>query len=132
MNKEHKVSILFASHIFPHVEKLCERIIILYNGKILADDKLENLIRKAKLKEYITIKTKEPLPKELFDKLKEKFEIVQTDGNVYKIVTDDASKELKNFAKFLSENPLIDQFIEDIGIKEISLEDVFAYFISKS
>lgn len=79
INKEHNISILFASHIFSHVEKLCKRVIILYNGRILADDTLENLIKIANLKEYITLKTKEKIPKDLFDKLSERFEIIKID-----------------------------------------------------
>ncbi len=132
LNKEENISIIFASHIFSHVEKLCKRVLIIYKGKLLADDTIENLVRKAKLKEYLTIKTKEPLPNELVEKISKQFELVKVDEKTYKIVCEDASRELKRFAKFLAENPLMDQFIENIEIKEVTLEDVFAYFVSKA
>jgi ABC-2 type transport system ATP-binding protein len=131
VNEERSVSILFASHIFSHVEKLCPRVIILYNGRILADDSIENLKKKARLKEYITVETKEPLPQNLFNKISESFEIIHVEENIYKIVCEDASQELRSFSRFLVENPEVDQLIKDISIKETDLEDVFAYFVAK-
>lgn len=131
INKKYEVSIMFASHIFTHIEKLCRRVIILYNGKILADDNITTLKKKAQLKEYITIRTKDPLPELLLNKIKDNFTIVRSGNVIYKIVTDDASKELRNFAKFLSENQELDIYIEDIRIKEISLDDIFAYYVSE-
>ena len=62
LNKEEKITILFASHIFDHIRKLCNKILILYKGKVLAYDTIENLRKEANLMEYISIKTKSPIP----------------------------------------------------------------------
>ena len=130
VNKEYNVSILFASHIFSHVEKLCERVIIIHRGKVLADNKIENLIKEAKLKEYITIKTNSGFPKDFLELLKKDFEVINISENLYKIVCNNASEELKKFIKILSNFSTLNQYIEEIKIKEITLEDVFAYFVS--
>ncbi|MGX7112332.1 ATP-binding cassette domain-containing protein [Gemella cuniculi] len=37
------VSILISSHLLDEIEKVCDRIIVIERGKIIADDKLENL-----------------------------------------------------------------------------------------
>ncbi|MFM8833180.1 MAG: ABC transporter ATP-binding protein, partial [Cytophagales bacterium] len=37
--------VIFSTHIMQEVEALCDRVIILNKGKIVADDLLENLLR---------------------------------------------------------------------------------------
>src|SRR3989338_9636398 len=41
--KEYKVSMLFTSHNMSEVEEMCDNIVFLNNGKIIAKDKPENL-----------------------------------------------------------------------------------------
>lgn len=131
LNRDYNIAILFASHIFPHVERLCKRVIILYYGKLLADGPLDELIKQAQLKEYITLQTIEKLPDHIFETLRKKFDIIKINNTTYKIVCDDASKTLKELAKFLAEHPTIDQYIKDIGMKKIGLDDIYAYFVAK-
>ena len=38
------VSILISSHLLDEIEKVCDRVIVIEKGKIIADDKLENLV----------------------------------------------------------------------------------------
>ena len=38
------VSILISSHLLDEIEKVCDRVIVIKKGKIIADDKLENLV----------------------------------------------------------------------------------------
>ncbi len=39
-------TVLFSSHILQEVQALCERVIVINQGTIVADDRLENLLRK--------------------------------------------------------------------------------------
>ncbi len=55
---QHK-TILFSSHIMQEVEALCDRVIIINNGTIVADDKLINLKQKGKDKHQIQVQFKE-------------------------------------------------------------------------
>jgi ABC-2 type transport system ATP-binding protein len=36
-------TVLFSTHILPEVEELCDRVIIIMNGELRADDRLEDL-----------------------------------------------------------------------------------------
>jgi ABC-2 type transport system ATP-binding protein len=38
-------TVLFSSHILQEVEALCERVIVIHRGRVVADDRLENLTR---------------------------------------------------------------------------------------
>jgi ABC-2 type transport system ATP-binding protein len=42
---EHK-TVLFSSHILQEVEALCNRVIVIHKGKIVADDRLEHLLKR--------------------------------------------------------------------------------------
>lgn len=39
-------TVLFSSHILQEVEALCDRVIVIHQGKIVADDRLENLTQR--------------------------------------------------------------------------------------
>jgi ABC-2 type transport system ATP-binding protein len=41
--------ILYISHVLEVVERVCARVVILYRGKIIADDSVENLRKLANL-----------------------------------------------------------------------------------
>ena len=45
-------TVLFSSHILQEVEAICDRIIIISKGQIVADDKLENLRKGQSLEEF--------------------------------------------------------------------------------
>ena len=47
------VSILISSHLLDEIEKLCDRVIVIERGKIIADDKLEHLISEEVVKTLI-------------------------------------------------------------------------------
>lgn len=46
-------TVLFSSHILQEVEAICERVIIINKGELVADDKLNNLIKKGESLETI-------------------------------------------------------------------------------
>ena len=47
------VSILISSHLLDEIEKLCDRVIVIEKGRIIADDKLEHLISEEVVKTLI-------------------------------------------------------------------------------
>jgi ABC-2 type transport system ATP-binding protein len=48
-------TVLFSSHILQEVEAMCERVIIINKGKIVADDTLENLQKAKKGTQFVTV-----------------------------------------------------------------------------
>jgi ABC-2 type transport system ATP-binding protein len=46
----HKV-VLFSSHILQEVEAICDRVIIIHKGRIVADDRLSGLLERGKLED---------------------------------------------------------------------------------
>ena len=73
------VSILISSHLLDEIEKLCDRVIVIEKGKIIADDKLEHLISEEVVKTLIVthdVEKSEMLVRELgirYELMKEGF-----------------------------------------------------------
>ena len=73
------VSILISSHLLDEIEKLCDRVIVIEKGKIIADDKLEHLISEEVVKTLIAthdVEKSEMLVRELgirYELMKEGF-----------------------------------------------------------
>ena len=61
--------VLFSSHILQEVEAICDRVIIINKGKIVADDKLSSLQKQSSLN-IVRVSFKEPLEQEWLQRLK--------------------------------------------------------------
>jgi ABC-2 type transport system ATP-binding protein len=62
-------TVLFSSHILQEVEAICDRVIIIHKGQLVADDKLSNLQQGNKDKHIVIVQFKEAIDKNLLEKL---------------------------------------------------------------
>ncbi len=60
-------TVLFSSHIMQEVEALCDRIIIIDEGKIIADDTNLNIVQSKQKNELIVVEFDVAIDKELFE-----------------------------------------------------------------
>ena len=126
-------TVILSSHILSEVSQICEKVVIIDKGEIIAVDTPENLEKSVETKQVyiVTVEDVENKFDEVFkdDKLIKAFEKTETSGDntyVYRIelkekISDD--KEFrKNFAIKCAENNIL-----NLGIKkeETSLEDAF-------
>jgi ABC-2 type transport system ATP-binding protein len=68
INLGKKKTILFSSHILQEVEAMCDRVIIINKGKIVADDRLENL-QSANQQQSLIVEFKEKIEENLLHQL---------------------------------------------------------------
>ncbi len=73
-------TILFSSHILQEVEALCERVVIINKGNIVADDKLSKLRKTDNNKQYLTVSFEHDIDKNTFDEI-EGAAVVSIDTN---------------------------------------------------
>lgn len=131
LGKDH--TIILSSHILSEVSQICEKVIIINEGKIVAIDTPENLENKVKKenKIIITIEDKENKFVNIKEKISKitKIELIKTENEIvktYKILcnnNEDLRKEL--FSK-CSEDGII---ILEMKKEDISLEDAFINII---
>jgi ABC-2 type transport system ATP-binding protein len=79
-------TVLFSSHIMQEVEAICDRVIIINKGNIVADDKLSNL-RSGKPANELRVTLKEVVTTDLFAGIQN---IQQVNANTWSFKTDDA------------------------------------------
>ncbi len=134
LGKEHTV--ILSSHILSEVSQLCERVIIINKGKIVAIDTPENLEKATQEKNIIlvTVEDKRNKMKEINTLIPEiaKCEEVKDNGDGTKQYMIEA-KENADLRKQLFEVlPKNDITIFELKKAETSLEDAFITLINKS
>lgn len=115
--KEYNVSMLFTSHNMAEVEEMCDNIVFLNNGKIIAKDKPENLSKQIPESE-IEFMTKDTIKaKNFLDSQKISFKQNKK--------TFEISIKTKEISKFIALMATEKIEYEDISINKPNLEDYF-------
>ncbi len=118
---EHK-TILFSSHIMQEVESICDRVIIINKGNIIADDTLSNLKKGNSHSHFVSIQFKESINSTLLDSIKDCKNITALSDNSFLIETAQPEKVRKQlFELSLQEN----LNIVSLNSEKQNLEDVF-------
>src|SRR4030095_13043349 len=78
-------TVLFSSHILQEVEAICDKVIIIDKGRLVADDSLDNLQRATKKSHAVIIQFKEDIDKEVIGKIREVSSVEQTTGSTFKL-----------------------------------------------
>ena len=112
-------TVLFSSHILQEVQAICDRVIIINKGKIVADDILSNLAGKKHFNE-LRLEIKEIVQKDIFDGIQN---IKQLNANTWLFKTDDADNLKRKLIEItLNKNlNIVSLQSETVG----SLEDIF-------
>ncbi len=119
-------TILLSTHIMQEVEALCKRVIIIDNGKIVADAPTADLQTINKLKQIINIEFQKEIDIEALKTIEGVVDI-NVNKNKYRILSDAKSDIRPEIFKIASENNWV---ILSIGKEEQSLEDVFRQLTS--
>lgn len=122
-------TIVYTTHYMEEVEILCDRIIILDKGKILASGTSDELKSLANIEEKITVQTKE-IDKKYIEEVK-KFDTVDEvtiNGNLLIITYKKGKDNLGDLTDFLKKN---DIKYEKIFSERPTLNDVFLYLTGK-
>ncbi len=112
--KKKGTTIFYSTHILSEISKICDRVGIIKNGKLLKIEKIGELLKKNL--DLVTVTAKEV--KSLVEELN--VEVIEKNKNTVKFKNVLPANELiKIIAKY---------DIEDILIEEASLEDIFLHY----
>lgn len=115
--KKKGTSIVLTTHYMEEAENLCDRIIILHEGKMLVNDSPLNLIQKLDVPRVFVIELMKGVDQRFFDM--NKFTIY---NNQLYIKSADAVNDLKEILNIIEVNGIE---INNISIHEANLEDVY-------
>jgi ABC-2 type transport system ATP-binding protein len=122
-------TVLFSSHILQEVEAICDRVIIINKGELVADDKLTNLQKGNKKNHSVAVQFKELVDKQLLEQLKDVVNVSQLQPSHFKIHTSNPEivrKQILELALLHNLN------IVSLQSEDQSLEDVFRSLTQKT
>ncbi len=123
-------TILFSSHIMQEVEAICDRVIIINKGTIVADDQLSSLQKLNGSLQQVTVEFKEKVEVDLLKNLHAVKKVVpNTLGTLFNIQCADAEAVKKQLLQLSIEKNLN---IISLQSEEQSLENVFRVLTSKA
>jgi ABC-2 type transport system ATP-binding protein len=114
--------VLFSSHILQEVEALCDRVIIINKGKIVADDKIGSLQKAGMDSHFVQVQFKESIDKNLLNSIRE---IIRTDelaANNFRFHTPNPESVRKELMELSLRHNLN---IVSLQTGEQSLEEIF-------
>lgn len=122
-------TIVYTTHYMEEVEILCDRVIILDHGKIIAEGTTDKLKDLAKVKEKITVETREITP-EIEKKIESLKDVVSEkyDGEILVINFNDTKKNLAEIVNILEKDKIT---YEKIYSERPTLNDVFLELTGK-
>jgi ABC-2 type transport system ATP-binding protein len=121
-------TILFSSHILQEVEAVCDRVIILHQGKVVADNRIRQLQETKNAEQLLEVQLREEVDQEQWMQLPGILHLTALGGGRYRISTQDAeilSKDLLQWAVQRGYTLL------SLQREQSSLEDVFRQLTSR-
>jgi ABC-2 type transport system ATP-binding protein len=115
-------TVLFSSHILQEVEAICDRVIIINKGELVADDKLSNLRNSGSSSNTVKVSFKEALESEWLQRLPASQTVSKVDANTWRITTSKPEELRKQLLELSLQHNLN---IVSLQTEGSSLEDVF-------
>jgi len=113
--------VLFSSHILQEVEAICDRVIIINKGRIVADDKLSDLHQRSS-SSVVRVQFKEALEQEWLKRMAAVKSVNKIDAHTWTIETNDPDIVRTELKKLERENNLD---IVSLQSESQSLEEIF-------
>ncbi|WBW97177.1 ABC transporter ATP-binding protein [Oceanirhabdus sp. W0125-5] len=128
MNKKHGMTIIYTSHYMEEIQKICNEILVIDNGKEIISGTKDNILKSVINETTIDVKLMENKP-EIINRLK-KLEGVREayyDENL-KVLVASTNYKIEDVLKTIKENK---GYILNISINEPNLETVFLSLTGK-
>ncbi len=114
-------TVLFSSHVLQEVQAICDRIIIIHHGKIVADNSLETLDTLTNHKR-VKIAFEEKLNKDIFKEIPGLLEIRQINVHQWLLLAEDATLLRKHLLELSVQQNLN---IQSLELESGNLEEIF-------
>lgn len=114
-------TVLFSSHIMQEVQALCNRVVVINKGKIVANDQLSNLLHK-KTGNVLIVEFEEAIPLTELKEISGVLEVVFMTPNKYKILPQDGVDLRSVLFSYASKH---NRSLTELKVEENSMEAIF-------
>jgi ABC-2 type transport system ATP-binding protein len=121
-------TVLLSTHIMQEVQAMCQRVIIINNGNIVADDAIEKLKQANTSQDVLIVAFEKPVASGLLKELKHLQKLEELGGNSWKFVTTDPDSLRREVMQWALKH---DININSLQAQTESLEDVFRTLTAK-
>jgi ABC-2 type transport system ATP-binding protein len=125
-------TIILSSHILPEVEQTCERVVIISEGKVVAEDSPDNLTRRMKGSDRVLLEIEGEQAKieKIFKSFSDVFsvQISKSAKSILKVTVESKKDLRKEFARAIIENKL---GLLEMQADKVTLEDIFLHLTTK-
>lgn len=121
-------TILFSSHILQEVEAICDRVMILHQGKLVADTPIEQLHAGVAETTVLEVQMKEIIPEQLFMEIAGVIRVAQTLPGKYQLQTNQPEQVSKALLQWAVEKGYT---LLSFTTEQASLEEVFRSLTKK-
>jgi ABC-2 type transport system ATP-binding protein len=115
-------TVLLSTHIMQEVQAMCSRVIIINNGKIVADDSIEGIQQVNTVQGALIVTFESPVDRKMFAGIKAIKGLENMEGNKWKMTTDKPDEIRKEVMQWALNNNVN---INTMQAETQSLEDVF-------
>jgi ABC-2 type transport system ATP-binding protein len=121
-------TILFSSHILPEVEAICDRVIILHQGKVVADNRIRQLQQEENSGQVLEVQLREEPAEQEWREVPGVQQFITMGGGRYRITTRDAEQLSRALMQWAVQKGYT---LLSLQREESSLEDVFRQLTSR-
>ena len=114
-------TVLFSSHILHEVQAICDRVIIINKGELVADDKL-SVLQQSRQGDFVKVIFKESLSTEIMQQLPAVTQVIKENDNSWKLATNNATDARKQLLELALNKNLN---IVSLQTEGNNLEDIF-------
>jgi ABC-2 type transport system ATP-binding protein len=122
-------TVIFSSHIMQEVQLLCDEVVIINRGKIVANNDIQNLAQEVKPSKIIIVEFETEISDELFGKLAGVSEIERLQNNKVRLRTQSNNDIRSEIFRWASDNQLP---LLGLTLEESNMEDIFRKLTKKS
>ncbi len=115
-------TVLFSSHILQEVEAICDRVIIINKGQLVADDKLSSLQTAENSQQAVVVHFKNSVEAENLKAALNNAAVERLGETIYRVTSSDQETLSKQILEFALQN---NNSIVSLQTESRSLEDVF-------
>jgi ABC-2 type transport system ATP-binding protein len=115
-------TVIFSSHIMQEVQALCDRVIIINKGKLVANDSIEELRKKVAGETIITVEFQGKVQADLLRKIKNIKDVKVISSGRYQLTGSTEADSRPEIFKFAVDNNLV---LTELHSEISSIEDIF-------